>query len=474
MDFMRVSDLLLECVRAAVLIALLVILFLRGRYPSLSKHPGWKSILVGFSLITMATLLDITDEIPGLDAFTLIGDTPYEAFLEKIPGYLLGYILVLVGFYRMIPSLQKSEMNEQALHESEERFRKVFKSNPDPVILARLDNGTVLDVNSAFEKLTGYDRSDAINEKLSELSFWSDSEGRDDFCRQLNQVEKIDNFETELLLQDRSARDVLLSAQAVKISGEACVLIGIRDISRIKEAEKALIEIDTMRKEFISTAAHELRTPLSVLIGYCELLTDPEMAGKFSSQRRQDALAMIKEKGLVLDQIIDDLLDINRIEAGLKFGLKFETVNPNLLLKKAFEEIKIKAPRREVTCQIPEGVDPHLVCDGQRIMQVIENLLSNALKYSSEGGVITLAGTDYDDGYEISVTDDGIGMTPDQIERIFDKFYRVDSSNTAVGGLGLGMNIVKEIVDAHHGSITIESNLGQGTCVKVRLPKKIM
>ena len=196
-------------------------------------------------------------------------------------------------------------------------------------------------------------------------------------------------------MQDRSVRDVLLSAQTVKIAGEACVLIGIRDISKVKEAEKALIEIDTMRKEFISTAAHELRTPLSVLIGYSEILTDPEMSGKFSSQRRQEALEMIKEKGLVLNQIVDDLLDINRIEAGLKFGLKVETLNPNLLVKKAFEEIKIKAPKREIVCQLSEGEEPQLVCDGQRLMQVMENLLSNALKYTREGGAITLAGADH-------------------------------------------------------------------------------
>ncbi len=132
MDFMIANDLLLECIRAAVLIALLVILFLRGNYTSLSRHPGWKFILVGFCLITLATLLDITDEIPGLERFVLIGDTPYEAFLEKMPGYLLGFILVLVGFYRMIPSLQRAERNEQALLESEERFRQDVQVESGP------------------------------------------------------------------------------------------------------------------------------------------------------------------------------------------------------------------------------------------------------------------------------------------------------------------------------------------------------
>ncbi|MBW2511139.1 MAG: PAS domain S-box protein, partial [Deltaproteobacteria bacterium] len=179
MDFMIANDLLLECIRAAVLIALLVILFLRGNYTSLSRHPGWKSILVGFILITAATLLDITDEIPGLERFVLIGDTPYEAFLEKMPGYLLGYILVLVGFYRMIPSLQRAERNEQALLESEERFRKMFNSNPDPVILVKRDNQKIFDVNRAFEHLTGYDRHAVTDKKLSDLSFGHSAKGKD-------------------------------------------------------------------------------------------------------------------------------------------------------------------------------------------------------------------------------------------------------------------------------------------------------
>ncbi len=472
MDFMSINDLLLECIRAVVLIALLAILFLRGSYTSLSRHPGWKSILLGFSLIAMATLLDITDEIPGLEHLVFIGDTPYEAFLEKIPGYLFGYMLVVFGFYRMIPALQKAEQNEQALLESEKRFRQVFKSSPDPVMLVKLGNGAIIDVNSAFETLTGDDRNTVIEKKLSELDFWNSPEERDDFYDQLNQAEKIDNFGAEFLLQDQSVRDVLLSAQTVKIAGEACVLIGIRDISKIKEAEKALITIDTLRQEFISTAAHELRTPLSVLIGYSELLTDPELAAGLSDQRRLDALGTIKEKGHVLNQIVDDLLDINRIEAGLKFVIKSETINPSLLLKKVFEEIKLKVTKCELVLQCPEEEVTQLVCDSQRILQAIENLMSNAVKYSHEGGLVTLAGTDHPDCYEISVTDDGIGMTPDQIERIFEKFYRVDSSNTAVGGLGLGMNIVKEIINAHHGSITIDSSLGKGTCVKVRLPKQ--
>jgi signal transduction histidine kinase len=129
MDLMSINDLFLECIRASVLIALLAILFLRGKLTSLAGHPGWKQILIGFTLITLATLLDITDEIPGLEKYIIIGDTIMEAFLEKLPGYLLGFVLVLVGFYKMIPSLLKAQ-------EAEEELEK-YKDNLELLVIER-------------------------------------------------------------------------------------------------------------------------------------------------------------------------------------------------------------------------------------------------------------------------------------------------------------------------------------------------
>ncbi|MDG5468703.1 HAMP domain-containing sensor histidine kinase [Deltaproteobacteria bacterium IMCC39524] len=125
---MSTNDLILECIRAFVLIALLLILFYRGKLTSLAGHPGWKQILIGFTLITFATILDITDEIPGLERFVIIGDTIIEAFLEKLPGYLLGFIMVLVGFYKMIPSLLKAQEAEKELAEHREHLEQLVKN----------------------------------------------------------------------------------------------------------------------------------------------------------------------------------------------------------------------------------------------------------------------------------------------------------------------------------------------------------
>ncbi|PLX90597.1 MAG: hypothetical protein C0619_09060 [Desulfuromonas sp.] len=471
MDLMSINDLLLECIRAGVLVALLVILFLRGRFTKLARQPGWKSILSGFCLVTLATLLDITDEIPGLDKYVIIGDTVYEAFLEKLPGYLLGFMLILIGFFKMIPSLQKAEENEEALQESEERFRKIFIANPDPVILARLGEGSIIDVNPAFVKQIGFSREAVLGKNSSELEVWENPEQRTDFLDQLTSNKELDNYEANFRIKGQ-VFTCLLSAQVVTIAAEACILVVLRDITRIKKAEQALLETDKIRRDFISTAAHELRTPLSVLTGYAELLTSGDSIEKLSDQQRLECLAEIKQKGFVLSDMVDDLLDLSRIDAGLKFGLKYETVQPDRLLRKGLKQFQVQLLDCSFSLDLAEDAEFEIECDSQRILQVLENLLSNSVKYSAGQCRTRLSSVHSQDRYEFSVSDSGIGMSAEQIEKVFDKFYRVDSSNTAVAGLGLGLSIVKQIVDAHGGTVAIDSTPGQGTRVTVMLPRR--
>ena len=472
MDAMSINDLFFESVRGVVMVGLLAVLFLRGSYTSLAKHPGWKLILAGFCLITAATLLDITDEIPGLEKYVIIGDTIYEAFLEKLPGYLLGFVLLFVGFYKMVPSLQSVELQDRALQESEERFRQIFEANPDPVVLARLKDGAIFDVSPSFEQQTGYLKEEVIGKNSADLELWEKPEMRQKFRDRLYAFGSIDNLESSFLLKDGPNCPGLLSARVINLSGEPCILIVIRDITAVKEAEQALMEVDQIRSDFISTAAHELRTPLSVLIGYAEVLTTPEYRENFSEEKKLEFLEEIKQKGIVLDQIVDDLLDISKMDTGNKFDFKFERLDPNALLSKAFVQFQLCTSGHRFRIDLTQGNGQQIECDGQRLLQVLENLLSNSVKYSKKGSLITLASSVQPDSYSFSVSDEGVGMSTEQIAKIYDKFYRADSSNTAVGGLGLGMSIVKQIIDAMNGSISIDSTQDQGTRFTVTLPKK--
>lgn len=225
--------------------------------------------------------------------------------------------------------------------------------------------------------------------------------------------------------------------------------------------------IDRMKSEFISTAAHELRTPLSSIIGYSELLLS--QAGDFGEEQRQ-SLDYINRKAWTLSKIVDELLDVSRIESGHALPLEKTPCDLNALLRQAVEGAGNLTGNHHIELQV--GAEPAvLTVDGGKIEQVLDNILGNAVKFSPQGGVIRVSGRDEAGEYRICVEDEGIGMTPEQVGKVFDKFYRADTSNTAVEGTGLGMSIVRHIVDAHGGHVEIESQVGRGTRVLVGLPK---
>lgn len=225
--------------------------------------------------------------------------------------------------------------------------------------------------------------------------------------------------------------------------------------------------IDRMKSEFISTAAHELRTPLSSIVGYSELLLS--QSGHFGEEERK-SLDYINRKAWTLSKIVDELLDVSRIESGHALPLEKTPCDLNALLRQAVDAVEKLTDRHRIALQVAD-TPAVLAVDVGKIEQVLENILGNAVKFSPQGGGIRVTGRDEADEYRICVEDEGIGMTPEQVAKVFDKFYRADTSNTAVEGTGLGMSIVRHIVDAHGGHVEIESQKGRGTRVLVGLPK---
>lgn len=224
--------------------------------------------------------------------------------------------------------------------------------------------------------------------------------------------------------------------------------------------------VEMMKSEFVSTAAHELRTPLATIIGYADLmLSSPDQ----TRDKQHDYLTLIIGRAEHLSHIVSDLLDISRIEAGEGLKLVFEQCQLDLICREAawaHEEIRESHP---IELDFPaEGA----VIEGDRfaLMQIVENLLSNAIKYSPRGGPIRLGIALGEHDCELTVADQGIGMSAEQVEHIFEKFYRVNSSNAAIPGTGLGMTIVKYLVEAHRGRIAVESKLGAGTTIRITLP----
>ncbi len=242
-----------------------------------------------------------------------------------------------------------------------------------------------------------------------------------------------------------------------------------QEVLRRKEAEESLREMDRMKNDFISSAAHELNTPLASILGYAELI---QLFGDaFSSEKKAGFIGDIIENAENLTRITDDLLDIARFEIGRGVQLKITPNSPEALISKVVRRFEDQNEPRNFQLKFLTGVDSRIDFDPLRIRQVLENILSNAIKYSPADSTITIS-TQWDDaGVLIVVSDHGIGMSARELAKVFDKFFRADFSNHAVRGLGLGMSIVKQIVEQHGGTIQVLSQSGEGTTVEVFLPR---
>lgn len=225
-------------------------------------------------------------------------------------------------------------------------------------------------------------------------------------------------------------------------------------------------KIEKLKSEIITTAAHELRTPLTSIRGFSELLLNRT---NFSETDKQKYLKYINEQSVALGNIIDDLMDISRIEKGMPMRISPSQFEFQSIAKEQAEFFKDNYPKHHIWVDLP--AEPLVVhADRGKFDQVLKNLLSNAVKFSPEGGDILIRAEMRDTHALISVWDKGIGMTPGQVQKIFDKFYRVDASTKAPEGIGLGMTIVKYIIEGHGGKICVDSEIGEGTSVHFTLP----
>jgi signal transduction histidine kinase len=239
-------------------------------------------------------------------------------------------------------------------------------------------------------------------------------------------------------------------------------ILYFRDVTREKELER-------MKSEFLSTAAHELRTPMASIYGFAEVLLGEE----FDVDTRRELLTIIYTQSELMSSILNELLDLARIEA--RRGKDFVIEEVNLLEVAASTVAGFKVPDQREPPQSVVPVTAFFVnADRSKLRQALSNLISNAYKYSPNGGSVTIR---YRKDMEskppmigIEVQDEGIGMTPEQVLRVCERFYRADTSGK-IPGTGLGMSIVKEIVEFLHGRIDIKSALHQGTTVTIWLPE---
>jgi signal transduction histidine kinase len=240
-----------------------------------------------------------------------------------------------------------------------------------------------------------------------------------------------------------------------------------------QEMTRQLSELDKLKAEFVSVASHELKTPINVMIGYLQLLEEG-VYGPLDPAKR-DVLKTLNAQANTLSRLVRQLLDVSRFEAG---GGRLEprTAPLEQLLTDLENAFHVLAVQREIRFRVERspGLPEEVHWDVDRINEVVGNLLSNAFKFTPHGGVVSLTLEPVDDSVLMKVCDTGAGIPPEQLPRIFDKFYQADNQRAArAAGSGLGLAIAKQIVEAHGGTISCESTLGVGTTFSIRLPTHV-
>jgi len=396
---------------------------------------------------------------------------------------------------------------EAALRSSEERFSKAFHASPVGISICTLTDGCFLDANESFLHSLGWERGEFIGRTASELGMLVNSEEGHRLAQILLAQNSVSNQEIKIRTKAGVVRDWLLSVELIDLGSTQCVLIMTSDITERKRAEEfrqaalAAEAANRSKSIFLANMSHELRTPLNAIIGYSELLQ--EDAQDLGAEEFVGDLKKINTAGQHLLALIKDILDFSKIEAG-RMSLHVETFNILNLVEDVASTIKPMANKNanilEIQCADDIG---SMQTDLTKLRQSLLNLLSNASKFTCSG-VITFAvtrevesipktaprhpeaGTQLQNSSSLSpplplspsgdwilftIADTGIGMSSEQLDRIFDPFTQADSSTTKkYGGTGLGLTITKKFCEMMGGDITALSELDQGSTFTIRLP----
>ena len=264
-----------------------------------------------------------------------------------------------------------------------------------------------------------------------------------------------------LVEQARKLERSLSSAQEARSEAESAR-------RALAEQNKRLRELDRLKDEFLSLVSHELRTPLTSIRGYLELVLDDE-AGELNPEQRRFLEAVERNSGRLL-RLVGDLLFVAQADAG-RLSLEQEKVDVSSLAADCVEGARPAANEKAIEFSLLATPVPALVGDRGRLTQVLDNLVSNALKFTPEGGTVRVRTFSEGEHVAVEVSDTGIGIPPADQPRLFERFFRSSAAyDQAIPGTGLGLAIVKAIVEAHRGRITVDSHEGQGTTFRIELP----
>jgi PAS domain S-box-containing protein len=363
-----------------------------------------------------------------------------------------------------------------ALKESEEKLRLILDTVPVGLSVSDMD-GKIIQVNKAAMEISGFREKELIGKHALGFMNQKDLDRAEKNSPRQSPDGNAKDDEYLLRRKDGSEIPIRITGSMVKdVAGENIgVLAMIEDISERRQAEeehRAVLEyreLDRLKTNLLSTVSHELRTPLASIKGYASLLLI--YSRRLSSAQKHESIEAIDRSTDRLTELIEHLLDMSRLDSGM-LRLNLDTVKPSEIFLMAASEVKMRSPKYKYKIDIDRRL-PILTGDAKRLRQVIDNILDNAVKYSPEGTEIAVKAEVKGQNVLVSVTDHGQGITADETEKIFDRFYRIEQRlKKDPGGLGLGLSLCKALVEAHQGKIWVESIVGKGSTFYFTLPLK--
>ncbi len=597
-------DVAIESIRAVVLLSIYVYLLYYGRKRGVYSHKGWNSLVAGFALIFLGSILDVTDNFPALNHYVIIGDTPTQAILEKLVFSLGGFMLLYFGFRTWLPYVIRFQDNAV-----EKRYRHIIENSTDVVYTTDM-NGFFTYANPVAEKLTGYTTEELLNMRFTELitpdytqivsqnyydqfnsktpettnifpiltktgekkwveqvtsiqtkegeivgfqsivrdvtqrhltelalidseekyrtltanlrvgvfrttagpkgkfieinpgfvsifgyasrmemmelsvsDLYANPDHRSDFDKIMQEDNRVIDREVTYKRKDGSTFTGSMSAIAIRDESDNALYYDgfVEDITHRKQAERALIQAkleaeasSASKSEFLANMSHELRTPLNSVIGFSNLL----LKNQSNSINESDLVYIqrISDNGKHLLGIINDILDLSKVEAG-KMDIHNSHVDVVALVQTILSETESMVENKpiDLVCDSLHE-DMWVTTDEQKLKQIILNLVRNSIKFTESGRVsIEVAlykGTSSPQFMHIS--DTGIGIPEDQIDSIFNSFQQGDTSSTRqYGGTGLGLTLCKQFADLLGISLTVSSTVGKGSRFTLEFPESL-
>ncbi len=365
--------------------------------------------------------------------------------------------------------------SEAALRESEDRFRTLMDLAPSAMAVHVA--GKLVYVNREGARLMAAESPEQLigRQVLEFVHPDSLPVAMANMRRVLETGKPSQAIAEKFIRLDGSVIDVEVTAIPLTYQGQGAVQIAIQDVGARKKAEDQRLELEALRQaevlkdQFISILSHELRTPINAIMGFGSILDD-EVAGALTEQQHQYLRKILLGAESLL-YLVNDLLDMSRIQAG-KFSLERYPMQLATLTSEVCERLSPLADQKnlELRSEVP-GDLPEVVADAQRIGQVLLNLINNAIKFTPPGGTIRVRASVTGNSIRVEVVDTGIGISAQDLPRLFRPFTQLDMSSTrAAGGTGLGLSISKALVEAHGGKIGVESELGEGSTFWFTLP----